>query len=235
MPSQPVKVTNYVKPAENESGSILQRPSAFVSRRNSAASGSSPKLPRQGKSLDADDSDHEVEATNYKTSRSQSMATVEFSSIQNPNRVPARWQGVQINSFNQTAKPFNEESEHKPIITNPPRKSYSPVKEYTHPPRKTYSPIKENIPATTGYSQTMKSFLTSRQEETPKKEPTRPNLGELRHPLSRIEAETKNTRERIHSPEQKEQRNTGISPATAYQQYTIGLRANMSGVVVLHI
>ena len=38
--------------------------------------------------------------------------------------------------------------------------------------------------------------------------------------MSRIEAETKDTRERLYSPEQKEQRLTGISPATAYQQYT---------------
>ena len=211
IPPTPVKVSNFVQQAEKDSGSTLQRPSAFQPRRNSTAShGNSPKLTRQGKSLDEDVSDHAVEVSNYKTTRSKSMATVDFGGIQNPNRVPARWQGVQINSFSHSSSKFggtiSEESEQKPVITNPPRKSYSP--------------IRENIPSASDLKMASISNFTARQEESYTKPPTQPNLGKLRHPLSRIEADTKDTDERMYSAEQKEQRNTGISPATAYQQYT---------------
>ena len=202
----PIKVKDFIQNTNNENENSLQRPSAFLPRRNSTSTHNiSQQLQQQSKSLDEDDTDDEyIHSENYKTSRSQSMAVVDFRNAPNHNRVPARWQGSNFKSSSKFSSNFDTIINEEPVQKLPadvPKKSSCPIKEY------------DKMQSTANKVPT--KSLVSRSDSM-----NSSDLRDFKRSLSRTRPEDKTSSDRMRSAERKEQRITGVTPATAYQQYT---------------
>jgi hypothetical protein len=165
----------------------------------------------QSKSLDEDDTvDDYIDKQNYKTTRSQSMATVEFGNRHNHNRVPMRWKDANANTSNRFSRNFNMAIKEEPIQKQPtdiPTKSYSPIKEYDRTSSNKIKAIHKN--------------LISRQDSM-----NSSDLRDRRRSLSRTRQDETRSPDRKCSVERNEKHISGVTPATAYQQYTFARSKN---------
>ena len=198
----PTNVKNFIKNVTNEETNSFRRPSAFFSSHDTTSDGNKEvKIRGLGKSLDEEDVEKDKPETSYKTSRSQSMASVDLGGAYNHHTVPQRWQ----------KHPTVEET-----IT------VTEVKEntYNHPPRKVLSPVKE-LNHTPSATSLLIDNKTKRKDDL---NVTLNNVKEFKHSLSLNGVDDRGSDKSAQASKTadiNEKSHTGVIPQTAYQQYTI--------------
>ena len=220
VPPTPCKVSNFVHKTDTEEEKVLPRPSAFYPRRNSSSTDNmSPRIQRKGKSLDEGNAKLDIDNPNYKTSRSKSMATVEFGGLNNPNRVPLRWQNSPKERSSFTLNNIIRESDSDSVETTTEKHSV------TVPSTASNRVTEDDITASDTNKVTNK-YLSSRQSALDSSD-----LRDFRRSLSNTGSsindrtysyrkDEKIASDRTRSAVERNESIIGVTPATAYQQYT---------------
>ena len=198
----PTNIKNFIKNDTNEETNTFRRPTAFFATQDTTSEGlKEDRLRGLGKSLDEEDVEKDKPESTYKTTRSKSMASVDVGGAYNHHTVPQRWQKHPVVEETITETEVNDNT-----YSHPPRKVYSPVKEYNHTPSTTSLLIDNK---------------TKRKDDL---NVTLNNVKEFKHSLSVNGVDDRGSDKSANASktvDRNEKSHTGVIPQTAYQQYTI--------------
>ena len=198
----PTNIKNFIKNDTNEETNTFLRPTAFFATQDTTGDGlKEDRLRGLGKSLDEEDVEKDKPESIYKTSRSKSMASVDVGGAYNHHTVPQRWQKHPVVEDTITETEVKDNT-----YNHPPRKVYSPVKEYNHTPSTTSLLIDNK---------------TKRKDDL---NVTLNNVKEFKHSLSVNGVDDRGSDKSAHTSktmDRNEKSHNGVIPQTAYQQYTI--------------